>query len=153
MFTFNDADILAKLDLLVTQHIPAQADRGLSKHAAIVEGQMQSTTAHGDITGATRASYRAILIGGPHTGSAEATSGLNAAISAIASSLTDHGGRPASQDSGVVLGPEDRGVMHTAYTDYQDKLETENAGQKAVLAPTLQANATAYTQSIAGEPL
>ena len=126
---------------------------GLEKQASIAEAEMQGTVAHGDITSATRDSYRAFVIGGPHTGSSESGSGYAAAQAAIGSAITTHGGQALSQDSGVTLSPDERGVLHTSYTDYQDKLETENAGAKAVLTPTLQQNAELYTQAVAREGL
>jgi hypothetical protein len=150
--TIDDTGLLRGIDELL-RHIPAQAEKGLARQAGVAEAEMQSTNAHGDITGATRASYRAFVIGGAHTGAAEAASGLDAAIAAIASAVTDHGGRPASMDSGIRLGTEERGVLLTSYTDYQDALEIDNAGAKAVLGPTLQANAQAFTQAIASEGL
>jgi hypothetical protein len=148
----DDTGLLAGLDKLLL-HIPAQAEKGLQKQASIAQAEMEATTAHGDITGATRDSYRAFVIGGSHTGASEAASGYAAARAAIGNAITTHGGQALSQDSGVVLGPDERGVLMTSYTDYQDKLEIDNAGQKAVLAPTLQRNATAYTQAVAREGL
>lgn len=144
-FTFNDSALLAALDALPA-HMAAQAEKGLEKQSAIAEAEMQATNAHGDVTGATRASYRAFVIGGTHTGSAEAASGYSAAQAANPAGAL-------SQSSGVSLGPEGRGVILTSFTDYQDKLETENAGQKAVLGPTLQQNAQAFTQAVAAEGL
>jgi hypothetical protein len=148
----DDTALLRGLDELL-KHIPVQAEKGLARQAGVAEGEMQGTSAHGDITGATRASYRAFVIGGSHTGAAEANSGLDAAIAAIANAVTDHGGRPASMDSGVRLGSDDRGVLLTSYTDYQDSLEIDNAGAKAVLGPVLQNNALAFTQAVASEGL
>lgn len=144
-FTFDDSDLLAKLDAL-PPHIDMQAESGLETVAAEAEQAMHATTAHGDITGATRSSYRAIVIGGSHTGQAEAESGLEAAIQAIANAPVDHGGRPAMQDSGIVLGPDERGVILTSFTDYQDDLEKSD---KAVLGPTLQDYMFAFTQAVA----
>lgn len=144
----DDTQLYVRLNALL-ELIPEACAAGLQAEAGAAQTDMQDTSAHGDITGATRASYRAFVIGGPHTGAQEAESGLEAAIAAIASAVTDHGGRPASMDSGIVLGDDDRGVLLTSYTDYQDKLETEHAGQKAVLAPTLQAHATAFTKAAA----
>lgn len=148
-FLFDDRELYAGLGRLLP-HIDAQAEAGLATIAPVVQSSMQGTTAHGDITGATRASYRAIVIGGSHTGQAEAESGLEAAIAAIAVSPVDHGGRPAMQDSGVTLGPDDRGLLLTSFTDYQDDLEQS---AKAVLGPTLQEYLYQITQAIAREGL
>ncbi len=152
MIRIDDTGLLKGLDALLL-HIPAQAEKGLARQASVAEAEMQGTSAHGDITGATRASYRAFVIGGSHTGASEATSGYAAAQAAIGSSIVSHGGAALSQDSGVSLSPDERGVLLTSYTDYQDALEVDNAGQKAVLGPTLQQNALAFTQAVADEGL
>jgi hypothetical protein len=152
MITIDDTALLAGLDKLMA-HIEAQVEKGLAAQAHAAQADMEATSAHGDITGATRASYRAFVIGGAHDGSTEAGSGYAAAQSAIASAITTHGGQALSQDSGIHLGPDERGVLLTSYTDYQDRLEIDNAGQKAVLGPTLQQHAQAFTQAVASEGL
>jgi hypothetical protein len=112
---------------------------GLDDVAEIAQNDMKETVAHGDVTGATRASYRAFVIGGEHTGASEASSGYAAAAQELAThrkhGLSGHGGQALSQDSGITLTPEQRGVIYTSYTDYQVKLETENSAKKAVLGP------------------
>lgn len=117
------------------------AENGLANAAAYNQSLLESTIRHGDITGATRASYRVFLIGGSHTGSSEASSGYADAQAAIAAhaarGFLGHGGQALSQDSGVSLTVQQRGLLYTSYTDYQDKLETENGAQKATLLPTL----------------
>ena len=133
----DDTQLLSGLDALLTR-ITAGVEAGLASEAPAAQQLMQETHAHGDITGATRASYRVFVIGGPHTGSAEAASGYAAAEAAIAANAAAQRGREGhalSQDSGVSLGPDSRGLLYTSYTDYQDKLEVEG---KAVLGPTLQ---------------
>jgi len=152
MITIDDTALLAGLDKLLL-HIPAQAEKGLARQAGVAESEMKATTAHGDITGATRDSYRAFLIGGTHTGASESASGYAAAQAAIASSTVSHGGAAISQDSGVALSPDERGVLITAYTTQQYFLETTRAGERAVLLPTLQQNAQAFTQAVASEGL
>lgn len=147
--TIDDSGLLAGLDALLL-HIPAQAEKGLATVAAETQDAMQATTAHGDITGATRASYRAFVIGGTHTGAAEAASGFAAAQAAIAAHANPLGGQALSQDSGVVLTPDERGVILTSFTNYQDDLEKSD---KAVLTPTLQEYMLAFTQAVASEGL
>jgi hypothetical protein len=45
-----------------------------------------------------------------------------------------------------VIGGESIGVILTSPTTYQQNLETDNAGQRAVLGPTLQAVADDLTR-------
>lgn len=152
MLQIDDSKLLAGLDRLLA-HIPAQAEHGLAKQAELAESEMHATSAHGDVTSATRASYRAFVIGGAQTGDGAAASGYAAAQAAIASATGKRSGHALSQDSGVALDADDRGVLLTSYTDYQDKLEVEHAGAKAVLAPTLQQHAQQFTQAVAREGL
>lgn len=141
----DDSELLAGLDRLMIA-IPTRAEAGLQESADIMQDAMQDTSAHGDVTGATRASYRAFVIGGAHTGASESASGLAAA-------LANNPAHALSQDSGVALGADQRGILLTSYTDYQEKLETENAGEKAVIGPTLQQFAPLVIQLVAKQGL
>lgn len=136
---------LARMLDIIDQAIEA----GLDQAAPVVQAAMADTNAHGDMSGATRASYRAIPIGAGRDGSGPAAAGYAAAAAAL-TGYTGHAGRPLRQDSGVRLGPHERGMLLTSFTDYQDELETENAGQKAVLGPTLHQYALEITRTIAG---
>lgn len=136
------------------------AENGLADVGVYAQSLLEETIRHGDITGATRASYRVFLIGGSHNGSSEASSGYadaQAAISAyLARGFSGHGGQALSQDAGISLTPQQRGLLYTAYTDYQQKLETENGAQKATLLPTLletmQLNTEAAANGIKNGP-
>jgi hypothetical protein len=108
----------------------AQALRGLDAVTTEAEESMRSTLAHGDQTGATRAGYRAYAVGPGRTGSAELL-GAVAAVDAL-----NPGHAAVSHGS---MGAHSLGVIFTCPTDYQQKLETERAGLKAVLGPTLDA--------------
>lgn len=149
---FNDAGLLTGLDAFLAR-IEAGADNGLETGASLMQEALETTGAHGDITGATRASYRAYVIGPNRDGSAEAQSGYDAAQEHISSyskhGLSGHGGQALKQDSGVILKSDERGIIETAFTDYQDKLEIDNAGDKATLGPTLQAFAQTVTALVA----
>jgi hypothetical protein len=150
-FTVDDSGLYAGLEQLLALTV-AGLEAGLAQAANVAEALMHDTHAHGDITGATRASYRVYLIGGEHTGAAEAASGYaaaEAAISAAEAAGRSHGGQALSQDAGVAVGPSERGLIYTSFTDYQDRLEIDNAGQKAVLGPTLQATAEQNTERAA----
>ena len=121
---------------------------GLAAGADLFQADLKATTAHGDVTSATRESYTAYVIGPHRDGSAEASAGYAAAAEKL-TGAAGHTGKPLRQDSGVVLGQSQKGVILTAFTDYQDKLEIENAGEKATLGPTLQAHAETVTQLVA----
>lgn len=142
--TIDDSQLLRALDQLMP-FITDSAEIALQIEAFDAEEMMQGTTAHGDVTGATRESYRAFLIGGEHTGQAEAASGYAAAQAALASSSRGRGAA-LSQDSGIALGQDERGILYTSYTDYQTQLEVQG---KAVLGPALQATQELATRRVA----
>lgn len=115
------------------------AAQGLAGAAAGITLDMRHTTAHGDVTGATRANYTAYQVGRGRDGSAE----LQYAISAVEALNPGHTAiEPVQIDAEI-------GVILTSATDYQDKLETENAGQKAVLGPTLASSLDRLTRAAA----
>ena len=150
--TTDLTDVLRGIDTLI-ELVYEGAENGLADASAYSQALLTDTIRHGDITGATRASYRVFLIGGSHNGSAESASGFadaTAAISAYqARGFSGHGGQALSQDSGLTLTPQQRGLLYTSYTDYQDKLETENGAQKATLGPTLIETMTLNTEAAA----
>jgi hypothetical protein len=121
---------------------------GLQDGADAGQSEMQSTRAHGDQSSATRASYTAYVIGGGRTGAAESAAGYAAAQAAL-SGFTGHEGKALSQDSGVSLQAGEYGILYTSFTDYQKALETENAAEKAVIGPTVIAQAGENTARIA----
>lgn len=138
--------VLAGLNRMLAV-IDEATQAGIDQAAPLVQQAMQDTTAHGDITGATRASYRALTA---TNASAGAASGYAAAEAAIAGSPVSHGGQALRQPSGVTQGENELVMVLTDFTDYQDKLETERAGEKAVLGPTLYEHSQDITRTIAG---
>ena len=122
-------EVLASLDAYEAWAIE-RAMRGLQAVTDEAEAAMQGTLAHGDITGATRAGYRAYVVGPGQSGAAE----LASAVAAVEAKNPGH-----SATGGGQLGQGSLGVIFTCPTDYQQDLETEHAGQKAVLGPTLDA--------------
>lgn len=121
------ASLIARLDAYEA-FVTEQAMRGLDAVTTEAEETMRGTTAHGDITGATRAGYRAYVVGQGRNGSSELLG---------AAAIVDALNPGHSAVGGVQLGRESLGVIFTCPTDYQWKLETERAGAKAVLGPTL----------------
>lgn len=142
--TFDDSQIKAGLERFLAAQL-AGIEQGLEQAASVAQSAMQTSPAHGDQSGATHASYTAYVIGGTHDGSAEAAAGYAAAAGAL-SGFTGHAGNPVKEDSGVTLQPDERGVILTSFTDYQDKLEQS---EKAVLTPTLAQYHEFFTRSAA----
>lgn len=146
-FQVDDSGLLAGLARLREAQEQAIL-AGLQEGADAGQSEMQSTRAHGDQSSATRASYRAYVIGGGRTGAAEAASGY-AAAQAELTGFSGHEGKALSQSSGVVLGRGELGILYTSFTDYQKALETENAGEKAVIGPVVVAEGPANTERVA----
>jgi len=111
---------------------------GLQASAAGVTLDMRNTTAHGDVTGATRANYTAYAVGMGETGGDIAAHSISA-VEAL------NPGHVATSTVAV----DGLGVIVTSFTDYQKELETENAGEKAVLGPTIAASGQRFTQGAA----
>lgn len=143
----DDSTMLEGLTRLLSRAREAVSE-GLHVAAPRVEGDLQATDAHGDQSGATRASYTAYVIGPNDTGSAEAANGYAAAVGAL-EGFTGHSGKPLSEDSGIELQEGEHGILLTSFTDYQDKLETSNAGERATLGPILTHSANEITSTVA----
>jgi hypothetical protein len=122
------SDVMARLDAYEA-FVIAQIQRGAGAAASEAEAAMHGTLAHGDVTGATRAAYRAYVVGPGQSGATE----ISEAAAVVEAKNPGH----AATSHGTLAG--DVGVIFTCPTDYQRLLETENAGQKAVLGPTLDA--------------
>lgn len=118
----------------------AQIRRGLQAAAADAQAAMQQTTAHGDVTGATRAGYRAYVVSDAPVDQAGALAALNSAVADVEARNPGHS---ATRDGQI--GADSWGVILTCPTDYQRELETEHAGEKAVLAPTFAAYTDEFT--------
>ena len=129
--------LLDGLDRLKRVSLQGHLD-GLKGAAAGVTLDMRQSPAHGDVTGASHANYAAYAVGLGETGTTE----FNRAVRAVETLNPGHSARSSVAVKGI-------GVVITSATDYQDKLETENAGQKAVLTPTVQASGTRFTQAAA----
>jgi hypothetical protein len=138
----NDKGLYTGVDAMLRTLLGGVED-GLQSGARVPEGMMQSSPAHGDQTGATHASYDVALIGGTHTGASEAAEAYSEAQQAIARAIVSHGGKALSEDSGIVLGPTERGLIYRSFTDYQHELEQS---PKAVIGPTLQQTARLMTE-------
>jgi hypothetical protein len=140
--SIDDTALYAGLDRMLDR-IFAGVERGLARGAAVPEDMMRTDPAHGDVTGAAHDSSTVYLIGGTHTGARESAEGYAIAQLRHRNAIGSYGGGPLSQDSGVTLGPDERGLIYTRFVDYADELEQSD---KAVIGPTLQQTASLMTQ-------
>lgn len=138
MAALDTRKVLAGLDAFQRLALDG-AGAGLDRACGAVTDTMRATQAHGNQTLATRTSYNARRVGRGETGAA-----IHAASVAAVEELNPQhvGTAPVTVDTAL-------GVIIDSATDYQSKLETEHAGQKAVLGPTLQASASALTAAAA----
>jgi hypothetical protein len=103
---------------------------------------MEQDPAHGNITGATHANYAAYPVFAEFGITGQST--LNAQV-AVVEALN-----PGTSDTEPLSLPDKAiGVILSSATDYQYKLETENAGQKAVLSPTIAGAGGDFTRAAA----
>jgi hypothetical protein len=116
------------------------AVEGLKAVAAGVTLDMRNDPAHGDQTGASHANYQARAVGEGEDGGA-----LLSVARAAASALNPGEVGPTSQVriDGIA------GVILDSQLNYSPDLEQENAGEKAVIGPTLRASGTRFTAGAA----
>ena len=143
----DDSALLKGLERLQEAHGRALT-AGLRDGAARGERLLEGTRAHGDITGATRDSYRVYA-------DVDAASAASSGLAAAQAALAAHGRRGLTVEGQAVrrtfyrLKADERGVGYASFTSYQDSLEKDNGGQKAALGPTLQETASAITADVA----
>lgn len=117
------------------------AEHALARAADDVEAALHATTAHGDVTGATRAGYTAGVVG-PTLDTL--SPGLSRGRAEVAARNPGH-----DQVSAIGATGEAVVVILTSPTDYQEKLSFDNAGAKDALGPTLERHAGALAQAAA----
>ena len=151
--TIDHTQVLEELERLINQAIPRQVEAGMREGAELMQAAMQETTAHGDQTGATRASYRAAIDADWPAAASSGYAAAQAAIAAADAAGRGHGGQALLEDSGVTQEEGHRLILLSAMTDYIDRLVIDNAGEKDAITPALQGYASLTTQLIAQEPL
>jgi hypothetical protein len=124
--------------------VEQRTERTLTAQAQRIEALLKSTTAHGDVTGATRASYTTSVIGGSSAAQAQASAAFGRAVAVV--EQLNPGTSDTAQGS---IGDDSIGLVLYAPTDYQIDLETERAGQKATLGPTIRLVARDVTEAVA----
>lgn len=131
------ADLIRNLDRFRDLALDGAA-AGLDQETPRITESMQQTTAHGDQTGATRASYSARRVGRGETGASAHAAG----VAAVEELNPGHAASASVSVAGM-------GVIIDSATDYQEQLETESTGDKAVLGPTIGAEAANLTAAAA----
>lgn len=116
---------LASLRALPVE-VQAAAITALGGLAQDLEGELAATDAHGDVTGATRASYRVYVVHDGDDGSAAASDGAAAAEA----KNPGHGvvARHGTIGDDVVL-------VASVFTDYAEHLAVDSAGAKDAVTP------------------
>jgi hypothetical protein len=112
----------------VAKHYKEAAARALDTLAPAITRELQATTAHGDDTGAARASYGARRVGMGATGAGELAQQV-AAGEAL---------NPGKTGTGSVEVAGELGMIVDSPMTYQAYLETEHAGAHQVLTPMMQ---------------
>jgi hypothetical protein len=120
---------------------------GVDAIAPQVQLAMQSSPAHGDDSGASHASYRALTA---TNADAEAASGFAAAEAALAAAPAGHGSA-VRQDTGITQAEGEAVMVLTDFASYGRERETAEAGKRAVEGPTLLQFGPSITQSVANE--
>lgn len=146
MMTLDDTKLTQGLAGLLAR-INEGADAGLVEVADLIETTDTQTDAYYGQSGATRASTLAAPLDASYA--SKAASAFNVAASLL-TGFAGHDGKPLSEESGVTLGPHEKGVMLTNFTDYAENLERDAAGEKAHIGPTIAETALPATQLIAG---
>lgn len=144
MITHDVSSAFAALDRL-----PAVVEQinqaGVDSIAPDVTRAMQDTAAHGDISGASRGSYRALT---KTNASTEAASGYALASAALSSAPTGYG-QAVRTPTGIAQNEGNVVMVLTDYTSYGQDRETAEAGKRAVEGPTLIQFSQQITQAIA----
>ena len=135
--TVDTSELDTGLERFRSQVVVEGGKSGLGVLCTLLSDVMQQDQAHGDVTGASHANYAAYPVGEGDTGESIAQSQasvveqLNPGHSALA---------PLSFPKDAI------GAVVSSATDYQEKLETEEGGRKAVIVPTLQQSAQDFTR-------
>ena len=139
----NDFDpILAALDSILVPAIEEALAAGLQSGAEQLQSLAQATSAYNDDTSATRSGTVAYAATPQDDGSAA----FDAALAAVEAHNPGHG---QSVGIGESVDENSYAVVLTSATDYINHLESDHAGARAFIAPTMQQNAPQITAAVA----
>lgn len=138
------ADIDIRSALAGLRRLPAEVQAGaipaLSGLAEDLQGELEATDVHGDVTGATRASYRAYVV---H----EADDGTNAAGGGAAAANALNPGHGVVARYGSI--GDDVILVATVFTDYAEFLAADEAGARDAVGPLIARRGEAAAQEAA----
>jgi len=135
----NDLDSLIRNLDRFRQTARDGAAAGLDVECPFIRAELQATSAHGDVTGATRAGYDARRVGRGEDGSSSRQSAVSAAESL----------NPGATASAPVTIDAELGVIIDDQMEYGPDRETRNAGEKASIGPIVGTAAIGLTQAAA----
>lgn len=136
--------VFAVLDRLPTV-VEEINQAGVDAIAPEVRQAMQEAAAHGDVSGASHASYRALT---KTNAAIESASGFAAAEAAL-DLAPDGYGYAVSEPTGIEQGHGNAILVLTDYTSYGQDRETAEAGLRAVEGPILIQYSRQITQAVA----
>ncbi len=146
MQSFGFDDILQRLDD-IERDIRDELRIGMERGASIIESDGKATTAYKGMSGATRAGTVAYVADSQDNGLSHFGEALDAA-SALLSGFRGHFGQPHEESIGSV-GSDEIVIIYTVPTDYIDKIETGNGGEKAFLEDTFNVAAPQVIEEVA----
>lgn len=110
--------------------VQAAATAALAARVSRLEAELQATDAHGDVTGATRASYRVYVVSETDDGSSAAADG------AAAAEVLNPGSSTIVRQGEI---GDDVIVVATGFTDYLEHIVTDSGGAKDAITALLPA--------------
>jgi hypothetical protein len=120
--------------------VQAAAARALGGLGEDLQGELAGTDVHGDVTGATRASYRVYVV-------SELDDGTNAAADGAAAAEALNPGHGVVERHGTI--GDDVILVASVFTDYAEFLATENAGAKDAVTPFMARYGKVAAQEVA----
>jgi hypothetical protein len=105
-----------------------------------LEQELQATRVHGDVSGATRASYRVYPVHDGDDGSSSAASG-------VAAAEANNPGHGTSERHGSISG--DVLLVASVFTDYAEIIATEEGGSKDAVSPFMARYGAMIAQNLA----
>jgi hypothetical protein len=132
--------LVAGLDALQNRVLRGAFD-SLKPLCRLLSDAMQADPAHGDVTAASHTNYAAYPVSA-RLGESGASI-VASQVSVVENLNPGHSEtEPLSSDAAIV-------VVVASATDYQWELETENAGAKAVIGPTIAGSSDDFTRAAA----
>src|SRR5262245_404681 len=136
------SDVFAGLDRIERLAVQGAA-AGLDTEASQTQGELL-TRAQAVIRGVTGATFAGIAV--YVVGAGVTSSGI---VQAAIGGVTDHNPDHVEVNTIDAGGPDELAVVATDFTDYQRKLEEDEAGRRAFIAPGVDGKALAFAAAAA----